>query len=115
MANESEQDQQAAAGGASVLELLSKLEAEGYEGQFAVGDEGSLDCLAGTHSFQADRVEPDELLRVEGASDPDDMAAVAGLVCPVCGARGTVVLKFGPEASVEDQEVLAAFAPDPEG
>lgn len=114
MANESEEDQQAAAGGASVLEILNGLEAQGYSGQFAAGEDGSLDCLAGTHTFQADAVDPDELLRVEGASDPDDMAAVAGLTCPVCGSKGTVVLKFGPEASLEDQQILAAFAP-PEG
>jgi hypothetical protein len=44
--------------------------------------------------------------RTEGASDPADMVAVAALVCPRCGARGTVALKYGPEASPEEDEVL---------
>jgi hypothetical protein len=46
------------------------------------------------------------LYRLEGASDPDDMVAVAALRCPSCGTRGTLVLKFGPEASAEEADVL---------
>lgn len=54
----------------------------------------------------------DALLRTEGASDPDDMAAVVGLTCPRCSARGTIVLAYGPAASAEDTDVLVAL-PDP--
>lgn len=54
----------------------------------------------------------DALLRTEGASDPDDMTAVVGVTCPRCSARGTLVLGYGPTASVEDTDVLVAL-PDP--
>ena len=40
---------------------------------------------------------------------PDDMLAVVPLTCPECATRGTLVLAYGPEAAVEDSEVLAAL------
>lgn len=111
MANESEEDQQAAAGGATLLETLKKLEAQGFEGQLNVED-GQLRCLSCDTLFAPEAVEAPELRRVEGASDPADMAAVAGLACPNCGVKATVVLKYGPEAGPDDQDVLAALSPD---
>jgi hypothetical protein len=50
-----------------------------------------------------------DLLRTEGSSDPDAMAAVAAIECTACGARGTLVLTYGPEAPADDNEVLAAL------
>jgi hypothetical protein len=47
--------------------------------------------------------------RTEGASDPGDMSAIAAITCPSCGAKGTVVLRFGPEAGEADDDVLAAL------
>jgi hypothetical protein len=47
--------------------------------------------------------------RTEGASDPGDMSAIAALTCPSCGAKGAVVLRFGPEAGEADDDVLAAL------
>jgi hypothetical protein len=35
------------------------------------------------------------------------MVAVAALVCPLCGAHGTLVLSYGPEADVDDADVLS--------
>ena len=46
------------------------------------------------------------LSRAEGASDPDDMAAVAALTCPWCSMGGALVLSYGPTASMEDADVL---------
>ncbi len=111
MANESEDDQQAAAGGATLLETVAKLEAHGYEGQVIV-EEGQLKCITCSTSFDPAAVEADDLRRVEGASDPADMAAVVGITCPNCSTKGTVVLRYGPEADPDDQAVLAAFSPD---
>jgi len=111
MANESEDDQQAAAGGATLLETLSKLEAKGYEAQI-IAEDGHLKCLACDTAFDPADVEAEELLRVEGASDPADMAAIAGITCPHCATKGTVVLKYGPEAGPDDQDVLAALSPE---
>jgi DNA-directed RNA polymerase subunit RPC12/RpoP len=111
MANESEEDQQAAAGGATLLETLGKLEAKGYEAQVIIED-GQLKCLACNMAFDPASVEADDLRRVEGASDPADMAAIAGITCPHCSTKGTVVLKYGPEAGPDDQDVLAALSPE---
>lgn len=47
--------------------------------------------------------------RLEGASDPADMAAVVATTCPVCGADGTVVLAYGPMADAADADVLLAM------
>ncbi len=47
--------------------------------------------------------------RLEGASDPDDLQLVVGATCPACGARGVMSLHYGPTASEEDADVLAAL------
>ena len=47
--------------------------------------------------------------RLEGASDPDDMAQVSGLVCPACGVLGTFVSLFGPGAGTDAADVMVAF------
>jgi hypothetical protein len=49
------------------------------------------------------------LRRLEGASDPADMVAIVALTCPNCGARGTVVLGFGPAGSPDDADVLGVL------
>ena len=47
--------------------------------------------------------------RLEGASDPDDMVAIAAIVCPACATRGVLVLGFGPSSSLVDAETLQAL------
>jgi len=47
-----------------------------------------------------------------------DMLVVAPLTCPHCGARGSLVLNYGPESTAEEADVLLALAeprhpPDP--
>lgn len=66
----------------TLLEVLRAFEERGFEGEFAVRDDGTI------------------------ASDPADMLAVAALVCANCGTRGTLVLNYGPLASAEDAAVL---------
>ena len=48
--------------------------------------------------------------RLEGASNPDDMLIVFGIVCPSCEARGPLVLGFGPNAAAEDQDLIGELA-----
>lgn len=98
-----------AADGATITEILDSFTAEGFEAQMAARDGGEVMCFACREASPAVDFSLSRLVRTEGASDPDDMAAVAGLTCPHCGARGTVVLRFGPEASPEDDEALRAF------
>ncbi|HEX2048461.1 MAG TPA: hypothetical protein VHF27_11890 [Acidimicrobiales bacterium] len=93
--------------GATLGEILRTLEAAGFTAQMAARPDGVLVCFncrtespAATFQLQAQR-------RTEGASDPDDMLAIVGLVCPSCGAKGTAVLGYGPESDENDAEVLA--------
>ena len=86
--------------------LISQFAANGFEGQLAAREDGELMCFSCHELHGAETFTLDDLRRTEGASDPADMAAVAALTCPSCGAKGTAVFKFGPEAAVEDAEAL---------
>jgi hypothetical protein len=86
----------------TLTEVLDGYSAAGYDGSFTV-----VAVAAGEAPMAS-------LRRLEGASDPDDMLAVVALTCPRCGNQGTVVLGFGPSATSEDGDVLAAFRDDRE-
>lgn len=94
----------------SLAEALARFEAEGFTGQFGVPEGGVLRCFSCHTDSPAGQVTLEALIRVEGASDPDDMVAVAALECPHCSARGTAAFKYGPEAPVEESEVLRDLA-----
>ncbi|HYX45021.1 MAG TPA: hypothetical protein VE760_08270 [Acidimicrobiales bacterium] len=95
-----------ASDGTTLLEVIRRLEADGYTGQMAAEEGGLIRCYTCRQDSSACDVHLEVLRRTEGASDPADMVAVAALTCPRCGARGTVALKYGPEASPEEDEVL---------
>ena len=91
----------------TLSELIGQFEATGFTGQMAARPGGHLRCFSCRTDSDAADVELVDLLRIEGASDPDDMSAVAALVCPHCGARATAVLGYGPEAGEDDADVLS--------
>src|ERR1700757_2915909 len=93
----------------SLLDVINEFEALGFTSQFVPEAGGVLHCLVCNSHVPAEDVTVSHLRRLEGQSDPDDMAAVAALVCPVCASKGTVALKYGPEASLEDADVLRCF------
>ncbi len=93
--------------GATLSEIIATLEANGFTGQMASRPDGMILCFACRQESAAVDFELQAQRRTEGASDPDDMLAIVGLVCPACGARGTAVLGYGPESSADDAEVLA--------
>jgi hypothetical protein len=93
----------------TILEVLGELEAMGFTGQFVPRDGAQVECVACHLLSPADETVLRHLERLEGASDPDDMMAVVGLACPHCGAQGTAVLSYGPEAAPLDVEVLQSF------
>lgn len=90
----------------TIDEVMAEMEAEGFGGQLAARSGGSLLCFSCRAESPADEVGLHALHRIEGVSDPDDMLAVAALVCPRCGAKGTVVLGYGPEADPDESDVL---------
>lgn len=68
-----------------------------------------LRCATCASAIDPRRAAMHSIRRLEGASDPDDMAAVVATTCPVCGADGTVVLGYGPMAGPADADVLLAM------
>jgi hypothetical protein len=93
----------------TLMEVLGELSEQGFTQDMF----GTAEAMVRCGSCHADTapadLELDRLMRLEGASDPADMAAVLGLTCRHCGARGTAVVRFGPEADRQDDEVLAAL------
>ena len=90
----------------TLLEVLHAFEEKGFKGEFAVRGDAAIECLTCRRERPASSFGARVLHRLEGASDPDDMLAIAALVCPNCGTRGSLVLNYGPLASAEDAAVL---------
>jgi hypothetical protein len=84
----------------TVTDALHLLEADGYTVDFNVHD-ATLHCAACGADSPVAGAEVERLYRFEGPSDPADEAIVLGLRCPACGARGTLVSAFGPDADPE--------------
>jgi hypothetical protein len=93
----------------SLTEILRTYEDKGYGGQFAAGEDGGVICRTCRETSPADEFETEDLRRMEGASDPDDMLAVIALTCPRCSTKGTLVANYGPQATPEDAAVLTAL------
>jgi len=93
----------------TVVELLAGYAAAGYDTEMFVTSESRVQCAAcGKASASAD-TEMNSLRRMEGASDPDDLQVVVALACANCGARGALVLGYGPNAAFEDANVLSGL------
>jgi hypothetical protein len=86
---------------------MRTLEGAGFTAQMAARPDGMLLCFTCRTESPAAEFDLQAQRRTEGASDPDDMLAIVGLVCPNCGAKGTAVLGYGPESDEDDAEVLA--------
>lgn len=93
----------------SMSEVLAQYEAEGWTGQFAAAEDAQVVCFTCHQRSPANEVPLRALFRTEGASDPDDMTAVAAVTCPKCHTKGTLVLHFGATAPVEHDDVLRAL------
>jgi hypothetical protein len=98
--------------GTTLVEVVKGYEAAGFTGQFGAREEAMVICFTCRTETPAREVHLEKLRRTEGASDPDDMAAVAAVVCPHCGQKGTLVLHFGAEATPEENEVLRDLEDD---
>jgi hypothetical protein len=90
--------------------VLRALADAGFDAQFLPGERpGTLHCRSCGSDAEAASFEVVEERRLEGASDPDDMVLVVAVRCPVCAAPGSLVLGYGPDASPEDADVVAAL------
>ena len=90
------------------------LTAVGYDAVFEPEAGALLRCGSCDAVTNASTFERRWQNRLEGASDPDDMAQVSGLVCPACGTLGTFVSLFGPGAGTDAADVMVAL-PKPLG
>jgi hypothetical protein len=84
----------------------------GHDGQFQALDGAVIRCLTCDHRFPASAESADDMTRLEGASDPADLAIVIPLRCPGCGTHGVLVANYGPEASEAEADVLTAMPRD---
>lgn len=87
--------------------VLAELESAGYTASFGARDRARLQCSACREERPVAEFEVDIARRFEGASDPDAEAILVAGTCPACGARGTAVFGYGPEASEEDALAVA--------
>jgi len=90
-------------------EILAAMAADGFTCSMTAVAGGTVRCGECGQESPAGNFTVGALRRTEGASDPGDMSAIAALTCPNCGAKGSVVLRFGPEAGEADDDVLAAL------
>jgi hypothetical protein len=88
---------------------LQGMRDDGYDADFFAVEGPGLRCGSCRTVLPADQLELDALRRLEGASDPADMAAILALTCPSCGQQGTAMVKYGPEATAEEDELLRAL------
>jgi hypothetical protein len=92
-----------------MTQVLEGLAEEGYDSDFFVDDEGAVCCHECGACTPASNVRLDGLRRIEGVSDPADMAAVVAVTCPACERLGTAVVRYGPEAGPGDALFLLAI------
>jgi hypothetical protein len=90
----------------TVADATGDFATQGYSAQFAPVEGAKVRCFACRNDSEASAFAIDAMERTEGASDPADMVANVAAQCPSCGARGVLTLKYGPESSFEEQEVL---------
>jgi hypothetical protein len=95
-------------GASTLLEVLEHLRAHGFDRDMFVTEDAMVRCGVCHHDAAPNELELLQLVRLEGVSDPGEEAAVLALECTVCHARGTAVLRFGPEASAQEDAVLLA-------
>jgi hypothetical protein len=93
---------------ASLVAILAGLALDGYTGQFEPVGDGDVRCTTCDKSVPAGDISVEFRRRLEGASDPDDMATVIAGRCPNCGSGATLVLGYGVNAS--DAEVAVGRA-----
>ena len=92
----------------TVTETVSALRADGYLGDaYAVA--GGVRCATCDTVHDVTSLVVERSLRIEGPTDPADAAIVLGLRCGACGAKLLLVAGYGPDASAEDQDLVAAL------
>jgi len=85
---------------------LDELRRQGYDGDFVLREGPVVCCRTCDHCVDPDDLVVDVFRRLEGASEPDEMSAILALTCRECGAKGSVMVAYGPNASELEAELL---------
>lgn len=88
--------------------MLDRLVAAGYTADFFARD-AKLACAQCDELLEPAQVMIDELVRLEGDSDPDEEVVVYALSEGPCGRRGTYTIVYGPDTPPDDATVQAAL------
>lgn len=92
----------------TLSEAIERLRTSGYHLDLFAEAGAQLRCGACNLVFAADTLTVDEVVRFEGASDPDDEAILFALSA-ANGHRGTYSAPYGPDATPEDVAVMRSL------
>lgn len=101
------------AGPATLADVIDVAKRSGFGADFSTTPDARVRCGECGHESEPADVERAWMHRLEGTSDPDDLMAVSALRCPSCGARGLLVMPFGPSANDVEGQVSRRL-PDPQ-
>src|SRR5258706_2622160 len=93
-------------GDVTLTSVLDAYRADGYEVEYAVENDVLVDAAG--REINPAGVVVESMRRLEGASDPADNLVVAAITTRDGKERGTVILRFGPEASEAEAFLLQA-------
>lgn len=89
----------------TLSQAIERLAAAGYRDDFRA-EKGGLRSVATGCVHAPETLLVDEIVRFEGASDPQDESMLFALRCAEHGTRGTYVVAFGPGVSPLDAEMV---------
>jgi len=93
----------------TLIDVLDRLGALGYLDELGPADLGVRWVQSGEVT-SIDEVVVDEIVRLEGDSDPDDELIVYAVTAMASGRKGTFTAKFGPDTSSAETYLIEALA-----
>lgn len=99
-------------GADTLVGVLRQASENGFDTQLIAKPDGTVRCESCGEASPASSIEPVRSHRLEGASDAADMMLVVEATCPACGAGGVLTLGYGPNATADDEAVLADLSLD---
>lgn len=88
----------------TMTERMNELQAGGWTSSLDA-EEGGIRCDTCGQTTAPEDASVDQVFRFEGASDPDDLAALYALT-PACGHQGLLVTHYGPGTPTETADVV---------
>lgn len=96
-----------ATGADTLVGVLRRASSNGFDTQLIARVDGTVECESCEATSPASSIEPVRSHRLEGASDAADLMLVVEARCPACGTGGVLTMGYGPNATADDEAVLA--------